>query len=246
VKIDRFGVGTALVFVTSAAVTIAWCGAMTRMPGMDMPGGWVMSMAWMRMPGQDWLESAASFIGMWSVMMVAMMSPVLAPQLTRYRRAAGVAASNAAWLAAGYFSVWVLSGALLFPLGALFAQGTMLSPQISASVPSMAALVVTVAGFAQLSSWKDRQLERCCQALELGRAARSSYASAWRTGMNLGLRCFYCCATLTAVLLAIGVMDLRAMALVTMAISAERLMPARMRVARVVGLALIVMGISML
>ncbi len=51
----------ALVFVASAAVTIAWCGSMSGMRGMDMPGGWVMSMAWMRMPGQGWLEYAGVF-----------------------------------------------------------------------------------------------------------------------------------------------------------------------------------------
>jgi hypothetical protein len=38
-----------------------------------MPGGWTMSMAWMRMPGQTWPGDAVSFLGIWVVMMVAMM-----------------------------------------------------------------------------------------------------------------------------------------------------------------------------
>ena len=41
----------ALLFLASAAGTIAWCGSMS-VGGMPMPGGWTMSMAWMRMPGQ--------------------------------------------------------------------------------------------------------------------------------------------------------------------------------------------------
>ena len=49
----------ALLFVTSAAVTIRWCGSMAAMPAMPMPGGWTMSMAWMRMPGQTWPAAAA-------------------------------------------------------------------------------------------------------------------------------------------------------------------------------------------
>ena len=53
-----------------------------------MPGGWTMSMTWMRMPGQTWLDAAAVFVGMWVVMMVAMMLPSLAPLLWRYRQAA--------------------------------------------------------------------------------------------------------------------------------------------------------------
>jgi predicted metal-binding membrane protein len=73
-----FGIATAL-FVASAAATIAWCASMSKMHEMPMPGGWSMSMTWMRMPGQSWLGLAASFLGMWIVMMVAMMLPSLAP-----------------------------------------------------------------------------------------------------------------------------------------------------------------------
>jgi hypothetical protein len=42
-----------------------------------MTGGWTMSMAWMRMPGQTWPGAAASFLGMWVVMMVEGASPCL-------------------------------------------------------------------------------------------------------------------------------------------------------------------------
>ena len=55
-----FGV-SALLFAASAALTIAWCESTSAMGGMPMPGGWTMSMAWMRMPGQTWLGAAASF-----------------------------------------------------------------------------------------------------------------------------------------------------------------------------------------
>ena len=72
---------SALLFAGSATLTIAWCTSMSAMGGMLMPGGWTMSMAWMRMPGQTWLGAAASFIGMWVVMMVAMMLPSLGSRL---------------------------------------------------------------------------------------------------------------------------------------------------------------------
>jgi len=61
---------SALVFAASAAVTIVWCVSMPATGGMPMPGGWTMSMAWMRMPGQTWPGAAASFLGRWVVMMV--------------------------------------------------------------------------------------------------------------------------------------------------------------------------------
>ena len=42
-----FGV-SALLFAASAAVMIVWCAAMSAMSEMPMPGGWTMSMAWLR------------------------------------------------------------------------------------------------------------------------------------------------------------------------------------------------------
>ena len=51
-----FGV-SALLFAASAAATILWCTFMSAMGEMPMPGGWTMSMAWMRMPGQTWPAS---------------------------------------------------------------------------------------------------------------------------------------------------------------------------------------------
>src|SRR6266853_428005 len=75
-----FGV-SALLFAASAAVTIAWCASMSAMGGMPMPGGWTMSMAWMRTPGQTWPGAAASFLVIWVLMMVAMMLPSWMPML---------------------------------------------------------------------------------------------------------------------------------------------------------------------
>jgi len=46
---------------------------------MEMPGGWTMSMMWMRMPGQTWFASALSFQFMWLAMMVTMMMPSALP-----------------------------------------------------------------------------------------------------------------------------------------------------------------------
>ena len=74
---------SALLFALSMAVTILWSASMSAMGEMPMPGGWMMSMVWMPMPGQTW--SGVSFLGMWVVMMMAMMLPSLLPALWRYR-----------------------------------------------------------------------------------------------------------------------------------------------------------------
>jgi predicted metal-binding membrane protein len=56
----------------------------------------------------------------------------------------------------------------------------------------------------------------------------------------------YCCAGLTAVLLVIGVMDVRAMTAVTAAITLERLAPEGQRMARVIGVILVAAGLAMI
>ena len=74
---------SALLFAASTGGTIVWCASMAAMGEMPMPGGWTMSMAWMRTPGQRCCSAATSFLGMWVVMMLAMMLPSLVPMLHR-------------------------------------------------------------------------------------------------------------------------------------------------------------------
>jgi len=235
----RFFVTAALLFLGSAALTMSWCASMSAMPGMDMPGGWTMSMAWMRMPGQSWAGAAATFIGMWSVMMFAMMLPAVAPALWRHRRAAHGAVLP---IALGYFGVWILTGAGAFPIGIALAEAEMRLPMLSGAVPLASGVLVVIAGALQLSPWKSRQLACCRGPVVRGCDLRAAPRSAWRDGIRLGLRCFGCCAPMTAVLFVAGVMDLRAMALVTAAITAERIAPHGQRVAQVTGWAMIFAG----
>ncbi len=233
---------SALLFAASSAVTVVWCASMSAMGGMPMPGGWTMSMAWMRMPGQTWPGAAAAFLGMWTVMMVAMMLPSLVPMLGRYRQAIGQAAGGTgearlgrltAIVGTGYFFVWTLLGLAAFPLGIALAGVEMRQPALARAVPMAAGGVVLLAGLLQLTAWKARQLACCREAP--GCCLPAGAITAWQHGLRLGLQCGRCCAGPTAVLLVLGVMDLRAMALVTAAITAERLAPAGEGVARALG-----------
>src|SRR5258706_1998728 len=235
-----FAGSAALLFAASALVTILWCASMSAMGGMAMPGGWTMSMAWMRMPGQSWPGAAASFLGMWVVMMVAMMLPVLVPMLARYRQAVDRSGTRrlgslTVFVGAGYFLVWTLVGLAAYPLGVVLAKIEMHWSALARTVPMAVGAVVLIAGALQFSAWKAHQLACCRQPPGRGRVPRADVATALRHGLRLGLHCSYCCAGLTAILLAIGVMDLRAMAVVTAAITVERVAPAGERVARAIG-----------
>jgi predicted metal-binding membrane protein len=249
---ERAFVGiSALVFVASAAVTIAWCGSMSAMRGMEMPGGWTMSMAWMRMPGRSWSEATGAFIGMWTVMMIAMMAPVLVPMLARYWRAAMRAAGRrvdqlTVIVAVAYFFVWSALGAVAFPAGAMLAELMMRLPEMSRWAPVAASAVVGIAGLVQFTAWKRHQLDCCRRLADCDDVIVVSPSAAWRHGARLGVHCVRCCAGLTAVLLVIGVMNVGAMAAVAAAIAAERLLPVGERVARGIGWALVAIALLMI
>ena len=248
-----FGV-SALLFAASATVTIVWCTSMSAIGEMPMPGGWTMSMAWMRMCGQTWPNAAASFIGMWVAMMVAMMLPSFAPMLWRYRQALGrTGATRVRWLTAlvgiGYFSVWAAFGMVTFALGSALASLQMQVPALARTVPIASGVVVVIAGALQFTAWKAHHLACCRGAPGHGctlQPLQAGAGTAWRHGLRLGLHCSTCCAGLTAVLLVIGVMDLRAMAALTAVITLERLAPEGERVARAIGAIVVVAGLAML
>jgi predicted metal-binding membrane protein len=234
-----------------------------------------MSMAWMRMPGQTWAGAAASFLGMWIAMMVAMMLPSLAPMLRRYRQAVGGRGGTrldvlTAIVGVSYFFVWIVFGIVVFSLGVTLAEVEMRHPALARAVPIAIGMVVLIAGALQFSSWKARHLACCREGpasasgdhRELRRGFASApgsggggrgrdtlsadSGSAWRYGLRLGLHCSQCCAGPMAILLVAGVMDLRAMTVVTAAIAVERLAPAGEHLARTFGTVTVVAGLFLI
>jgi predicted metal-binding membrane protein len=245
-----FGI-SALLFAASGAMTIIRCASMSAMAEMPMPGDWTMSMAWMRMPGQTWPGAAASFLCIWVVMMVAMMLPSLIPMLWRYRQSIGRTGETrlgrlTALVGVGYFFVWTAFGMAAFPLGVALAAIEMQLPALARAVPMAVGVVVLIAGALQFTAWKAHHLACCREAPGRGRTLPADAGTAWRHGLRLGLHCSSCCAGLTAILLVIGVMDLRAMAVVTAAITAERLAPEAERIARAMGAVVVGAGLFLI
>ena len=215
-----------------------------------MPGGWAMSMAWMRTPGQTWAGAAASFLGMWILMMVAMMLPSLVPMLRRYQKAVGPGMARLGWgttlVGAGYFAVWMAFGVVVFAPAVALAEIEMQHPALARAIPVVVGVVVLLAGLLQFTAWKARHLGCCREAPADGRKLPAGAGPAWRHGLRLGLHCSYCCAGLMAILLVVGVMDLVTMVVVTAAITVERLAPAGVRVARVIGAVAVGIGLVLI
>jgi predicted metal-binding membrane protein len=134
----------------------------------------------------------------------------------------------------GYFFVWTVFGMAAFPLGITLVAFEMHQPGLARAVPIAVGAVVLIAGVFQFTAWKAYHL--ACSREAPGRDTLSAdFGTAWRHGLRLGFHCSQCCAGLMAILLVIGVMNLRAMAVVAVGITVERLAPAGERVARAIG-----------
>src|SRR5207247_10569950 len=130
------------------------------------------------MPMSGWLGAAASFLGMWVVMMVAMMLPSLVPTLRRYHQA-GLGLMTLL-VGVGYCAVWTVFGMAAFRRG----------PALGRAGPIVVGVVVLLAGFLQFGAWKAHHLA-CCR--DAGRGEVSADAgTAWRHGLRLGVHCAKC------------------------------------------------------
>lgn len=236
-----------LVFAVSVAVTIYFFRSMAG--GMEMPGGWTMSMMWMRMPGQSWAGAVAMFLLMWLTMMVAMMLPSVLPMLWKFRRSLtenGSVGAPMMLVASGYFFVWLVYGVAVYAVGVPLALAAMRLEWLSRIVPVLSGAALVLAGLFQFTKWKIAGLGRCrnslcgadgenCRMLNVG----------WRYGLQQGASCCICCVAPMVALLVLGSMNLLVMTLIAVVIAMEKLMPNPKLFVRIFGVVAVVMGIAM-
>jgi predicted metal-binding membrane protein len=238
-----------LLYAGGAAVTVVRC--VTMAPGgTPMPGGWVLSMTWADLCGRSRPLAVAAFVGMWLAMTLAMMLPSLAPVLSRYRASLHASPARRDGLtlvvAAGYFVVWMLLGLALYPLGVALVAIESRQPALAQRVPLAVGAIVLAASVLQFSGWKASILARCRHAFARGTVLPAKADAAWRQGVRLGFHCVLCCAGPTAVLLAAGIMELRAMIVVAAAVTLERLAPSGRRAACAIGFVGVLVGALMI
>lgn len=181
-------------------------------------------------PGQTWAGAALVFVAIWIVMMVAMMLPSLLPVLRR--------TPHVATLAAGYFFVWAVFGALAYLVDSLLRRESLHSATVAHVLSIAPAAALVCVGFVQFTTWKLRHLA-CCRECA---PATPGAQHAWRDGIRLGLHCCQCCVALMTLLFVIGMMNVWAMALVAILISLERLLPRPVAVVRAIGVLIVVLG----
>jgi predicted metal-binding membrane protein len=188
------------------------------------------------------------FLGLWLVMMGAMMLPSVAPVAVLWTRLiAGSSAGPARGLRmgmflGGYLLAWAVAGVAAF--AALAGAGRLLM----ASPPAakwLGVAIFTAAGIYQFTPWKDWCLRRCRSPVGalmyyLGFKGRSRDL---RVGVHHGATCAGCCWGLMIVLIAVGVMNIAVMAALAAVIFAEKLWRYGKAFAQTVGVLLVAVGV---
>ena len=163
---------------------------------------WVVAVR--QMSGMDMgvatrLGSFASFITVWVVMMAAMMLPAAAPAALRRAHATGGVRAVPLFIGS-YLAVWALVGAAVYAL---------YRPHGSVA----AGAVVIAAGVYEFTPLKRHFRRRCREATG--------------SGFKFGLCCAGSSLGLMAMLVALGVMSIPWMAVITVVVLVQKLLPAR-------------------
>ncbi len=196
---------------------------------------------------------APLFLAIWVVMMVAMMFPTAAPMILTFHK---VQASKrqrgdafvATWIfVAAYMLVWSLSGVAAYA-GALaaesFARHAALSPGAASRIGGV---VLVMAGLYQLTPWKDLCLSKCRTPVGFIMTSwREGVGGALQMGLHHGVYCLGCCWLLFLILFPLGMMNVAAMAVITLVVFAEKTLPWGRPAARFTAAALVAYGIIVL
>jgi predicted metal-binding membrane protein len=208
----RLGVVALLVVLAG----LAWWSTADRMAGMDAG------------PGTD-LGGLGWFVGVWVVMMAAMMFPSVSPTVALYARMTrqrGLGRSLA--FTSGYLLVWGVAGVIAY--GLFHLSRTLFGGDLAwhAGGRWFAGGVLVVAALYEFTPLKDVCLAKC-------RSPLGFLVGSWRDGirgaLEMGARhaawCVGCCWALMAALFALGVMSLTWMALIAALIAFEKTVPWR-------------------
>jgi predicted metal-binding membrane protein len=231
-------VGLVALLVILAAV--AWALTDARMSGMDAgPGSDTGALGW--------------FLGVWLVMMAAMMFPSIAPMVVMYARIQegkrdrgdAVAAGATMVFVAGYLVTWSAAGLLGY---GIFEAGQSLDIDWLAWDEGgryLAGGIVAAAAVYQLTPLKDACLRKCRNpVMFLLTAWRPGRLGAFRMGIEHGAWCVGCCWALMGALFALGVMSIGWMAFIAALIATEKLLPWRAVANRGIAVLLLALGLA--
>lgn len=279
-KRDRVVVAAALIILTFLAwAYVLWLSAHMMMPGAaaspgDMAG---MDMGSDNMAGMDMSAAASPDAGMaaamapgfrawapvdfafmfamWSVMMVGMMTPSVAPMILLYaavgRKAAGTGTpfASTGWFLAGYLLVWLAFSALATCAQWALTALALLTPMMATASVTLGGILLVAVGLYQWTPLKETCL-RACQAplgfLMAHGGFRREPRGAVRLGIAHGAYCLGCCFALMALLFVGGIMNVLWIAGLTILVLLEKIVPTGRLIPRVSGALIALAGLWLL
>ncbi len=224
-----------LALAAAAWAVLAWQGA-----GADMD---------MAMASPTMGLRAPLFLAIWIVMMVAMMFPTAAPMILTFhkvqagKRRRGDAFVSTWVFVAAYMLMWTLAGFAAYA-GALMAEAVAERAALSpATAARIGGAVLAAAGIYQFTPLKDLCLSKCRTPLSFIMTSwREGAGGALRMGLLHGAYCLGCCWLLFVILFPLGIMNIAAMAVVTLVIFAEKTLPWGRQVPRAAAIVLVAYG----
>jgi predicted metal-binding membrane protein len=228
----RLGLVAALFVVAG----IGWAWSAQEMRGMDA-GPWTS------------LGSLGWFLGVWTVMMAAMMFPSIAPTVALYARITKERSPHLPWLfAGGYLLTWTAAGLVAYAVGVTATKILGDTLAWHSAGRALAGATLIVAAVYEVTPLKDVCLGKCRSPLGVILSSwRDGPSGAVRMGAKNGAWCVGCCWALMVSLFALGVMSVSWMAFVAGIIAVEKTVSWRRRVVTYVTAAvLLALGIIVL
>src|SRR4051812_35226246 len=224
-----------LIALLFALAGVAWWSTADRMSGMDAG------------PGTD-LGALGWFLGVWAVMMAAVMFPSVAPTVALYARMTRERArAGPLVFTGGYLVTWTVAGLVAY--GLFVAGRDALGGDLTWDGAGrwLAGATLIAAAVYELTPAKDVCLGRCRSPLGfLVGSWRDGLHGAFEMGARHGAWCVGCCWALKASLFALGVMSLAWMALVAALITIEKTLPWRRVATYTTAAVLLALGVLVL
>jgi len=206
----------AIVTLLFALAGFAWWWTAGQMQGMD-DGPWTG------------LGAFGWFIGVWVVMMAAMMFPSVSPTVALYSRMTRNRSPQLPLVfTAGYLAIWAVAGAVAYSLVTAVSHVSPGALGWNHAGRPVAGTILILAAVYQLTPLKNACLGKCRSPLGLLLGSwRDGRSGAFRMGVRNGAWCVGCCWALMASLFALGVMSLAWMIVVAGLITVEKTIPSR-------------------
>jgi len=175
---------------------------------------------------------APLFLAIWVTMMVAMMFPTAAPMILTFhkvqagKRERGDAFVSTWVFVAAYILVWTLAGVAAYA-SALATEAIAVRAALSSTTAArIGGAVIILAGIYQLTPLKDLCLSKCRTPITFIMTSwRDGAVGALRMGLLHGAYCLGCCWLLFVILFPLGIMNIAAMAVITLIVFGEKTLP---------------------